>query len=69
MCVQENYINHKPVIAKDEAMHMKVEHTLCMSASTCIQEILHLCERASSNPQDEGYFVSSLTCTGSGQGS
>ncbi|CAK0781580.1 hypothetical protein CVIRNUC_005412 [Coccomyxa viridis] len=24
LLVQENYINHKPVIAKDEAMHMKV---------------------------------------------
>ena len=33
MCVQENYINHKPVIAKDEAMHMKVRHTLRVYAS------------------------------------
>ena len=46
MCVQENYINHKPVIAKDEAMHMKVRayRCACMLPNALQEHPPRLCE-------------------------
>ena len=61
-------------------MHMKAEHSSRMpapemplkmlhAAPACLQELLHPCERPSTDSQDEGQVVIGLARTGFGQGS